>query len=74
MIRGIDAVNGELLNEVQFIGPGGQVVWANGFGGTVGFDYASYRGRFVIEEGTTFTLHSTMPIDISVWGYELTAP
>jgi hypothetical protein len=74
IIRGVDVVNGEALNEFQLLGGGGQVIWANGFAATVGFDYASYRGRYVVESGDFIKLSSTAAIDVSVWGYNLTAP
>lgn len=74
VIRGVDAVNGELLNNVQLLGPSGQLIWANAFGGTVAFDYASYRGRFVLNPGEQVRLQTTERMDVSMWGYQLTLP
>lgn len=74
VVRGIDVVNGEALNEVQAVGPSGQVFWANGFVTSIGFDYASYRGRFVVNELETIRLQTTKSMDVSMWGYQLTLP
>jgi hypothetical protein len=74
VIRGVDAVNGELLNNVLLKGPAGQVIWANSYSGTVAFAYASYRGRYVLEAAETATLETTAALDVSVWGYELSLP
>jgi hypothetical protein len=74
VIRGVDVVNGELLNNILLKGAAGQVVWAHSFGGTIAFDYASYRGRYVLEEGLTAVLESTAAIDATVWGYQLSLP
>lgn len=74
VIRGVDVVNGEALNEVQLLGPSGQLIWANGFVTSIGFDYASYRGRFVVNAGETVRLQTTKSMDVSMWGYQLTLP
>lgn len=74
IIRGVDCVNGEALNEVQLHGPAGQVIWAAGFITSIGFDYASYRGRFVFDNPFACHLQTTKSMDCSVWGYELSLP
>lgn len=74
VLRGVDVVNGELLNNINLEGPSGQLIWAKSFGGTIAFDYASYRGRFVINPGETVRFHSTAAIDVSAWGYQLSLP
>lgn len=74
VIRGVDCVNGEALNEVQLVGPSGQLIWAAGFITSIGFDYASYRGRFVVNEGETVRLQTTKSMDVSMWGYQLSLP
>lgn len=74
IIKDVDAVNGEALNEVQLHGPAGQVIWANSFGGTVGFDYASYRGRAVLVFPDVAHVETTAAMDVSVYGYQLSLP
>lgn len=74
IVRDIDVVNGELLNNVLWLGSAGQVIWANSFGGTIAFDFASFRGRQVFEPGDTFHFHTTAPLDITASGYALTLP
>lgn len=74
VIRGLDVVNGEALNNFMLKGAGGQVIWVAGFAAPVGFDYASYRGRYVVEPGEYVTIHSTEALDVSMWGYNLTTP
>lgn len=74
VIRGIDAVNGELVNNIVAYGTAEQLFWANSFGGTIAFDYASYRGRMVVPEGQTVHLQTTAAMDVCMWGYTLTLP
>lgn len=74
ILRGLDVVNGEALNEFQLKGAAGQVIWTFSGSTPLGFDYFSYRGRYVVEDGSFFTIFSTKALDVSVWGYELTAP
>jgi hypothetical protein len=74
IIRGVDVVNGEALNNFMLKGVGGQVVWVAQFAAPVGFDYASYRGRFVVEPGDSITIEATAALDVSIWGYNLTVP
>lgn len=74
VIRGVDVVNGEALNFFGLKGAGGQLIWAKSFATPLGFDYGSYRGRYVVEQGDTVTMQSTAALDVSIWGYNLTAP
>jgi hypothetical protein len=70
----LDAVNGELLNNILLKGDVGQVIWANSFAGTIAFDYASYRGRAAIDNPGAFTIETTAALDVTVTGYELALP
>lgn len=74
VVRDIDVVNGELLNNILFFGALDQVIWAHSFGGTIAFDYASFRGRQVIQPGGTCRFHSTAALDVTMSGYELSLP
>jgi hypothetical protein len=74
VVRGLDCVNGAPENNIQLVGPAGQLVWANQFITPLGFAYASYRGRFVITTPETLFVRSTAVIDVTVWGYQLTLP
>lgn len=74
VIKGVDVVNGEALNNFMLKGAGGQVIWVAQFAAPVGFDYASYRGGYVVEPGDFVTISATDALDVSIWGYNLTAP
>jgi hypothetical protein len=74
ILRDLDCVNGEFLNNVLLKGSAGQVIWAHSFGGTIAFDYASFRGRQVIAFGQTCSISTTAAMDVTLSGYELTAP
>lgn len=74
VIRGLDVVNGEALNNFMVKGGGGQVIWVAQFTAPLGFDYASYRGRYVVESGDTITISATEALDVSIWGYNLSLP
>lgn len=74
VLRGVDVVNGEALNNFRLLGAGGQVIWVAQFATPIGFDYASYRGRYVVEDGDTVTISSTAALDVSIWGYNLSSP
>lgn len=72
--RDLDVVNGEAVNFVALVGSLGQLVWCNSFATPVGFDYASWRGRYVIEYPNTIHLETTAAADVTLSGYDLTLP
>lgn len=74
IIRGVDVVNGEALNNFMLLGGGGQVIWVFESAAPLGFDYGSYRGRYVVEPGDFITIQSTKALDVSIWGYNLSVP
>lgn len=74
VLRGVDTVNGEALNNVMLKGAAGQVIWVSAFSTPLGFDYASYRGRHVIDFPDSNHFETSEAMDISAWGYQLSLP
>ncbi len=65
---------GFLTNVVHLLGSAGQTIWGNAFAGAEQPQYASWRGRQVLNPGQTFGLSSSSATDFTVSGYSLTLP
>jgi hypothetical protein len=74
VLRSLDVVNGSPLNFVALKGSVGQLIWVNSFATPVGFDYASWRGRQVVQPGEVLSVQSTAPADVTLSGYQLSLP
>lgn len=65
---------GLLVATARLIGSEGQTIWANAFAGGSEPEYASWRGRQVLEVGETCSLDSSGATDMTLSGYLLTTP
>jgi hypothetical protein len=76
VVRDVDCYyNGLEVCTVRMIGVLGQTVWVNEFaGGGAGPQYASWRGRFVVNAGNKVSFDASNAADFSVSGYQLTLP
>lgn len=75
MLRDLDCYYGGILSaSVYLIGNQGQTIWYNGFAANGGGQYASWRGRQVLNAGDGFQLNATEPTDVTLSGYQLTTP
>lgn len=65
---------GGVIRRAVFLrGAGGQTIFYNSFGDTGG-QYASWRGRQVIQAGETFSIFTEDAMDVTLSGYLLTLP
>ncbi len=58
---------------VYLRGAGGQTIWFNNFATDAG-QYASWRGRQVIQEDEVFSIFTEDAMDVTLSGYVLTLP
>jgi hypothetical protein len=65
---------GTIGGNAYLYGAQNQVIWHNVFGLTPAGQYASWRGRAVIEEGRTSYLRTDQDMDLTLSGYSLTLP
>ena len=75
VLRDLDAYyNGFTVASIHLLGSTMQTIWYNGFGGGGNPQYASWRGRQVLNPGEGFQLTTDQAIDVTVSGYVLTLP
>lgn len=75
VLRDLDAwYVGFLSNTIHLTGSAGQAIWGNAFAGAEQPQYASWRGRQVLNTGESFGVNSAQATDITVSGYQLTLP
>lgn len=75
VLRDLDAwYVGLFDNTVHLVGSSGQAIWGNGFTGGGTLNYASWRGRQIIEYGESFSVNASQPTDVTVSGYLLLLP
>lgn len=64
---------GAIAKTVYLRGTAGQAIWFNGFA-IGGGQYASWRGRQVINPGKTCAIVTNDAMDVTLSGYQLTLP
>lgn len=75
ILRDLDVTySGLLVSSVRLIGPLGQTIWLNAFAGLSQPEYASWRGRQVVDFPDSVTLTASQPSDVTLSGYQLTLP
>jgi hypothetical protein len=74
VIKGIDVVYQGGPASVFAITSANVTLWANSFSTPLAFQYASYRGGYVIEPSTFIFMRAAAGMDVTVWGYTLTLP
>lgn len=74
VLRGVDCVFQGASGAVLVKNSAGVAIWSNSFLAALGLKYASYRGRFVIPPGEQIFASTSANMDVSMWGYQLTAP
>lgn len=74
VVKGIDVVYQGGPATFTAVTSGGVVFWANSFDTPLAFQFASYRGGYVIEPETFVFMSAAAEMDVAVWGYQLTLP
>lgn len=75
VVKTVDTYYNQVVpGSVRFKAFGGSTIWFNGFSGTAGPQYASWRGMYVLKPGEQFTVTASEPTDVNVSGYQLALP
>lgn len=75
VLRDLDAYyNGLVEASIHLEGSLGQTIWYNGFSAGGNPQYASWRGRQVLDPGDTLTVTTDQAIDVTISGYLLSLP
>lgn len=75
VLRDVDVYNGAGGTATFFLKGGlGQVIWAHRWALGDGASSEQWRGRQVLDEGFSWSVSTTLPMDVTVSGYLLSLP